>query len=157
MDAARPLDAARPVDAVSPMDAARPIDAAKTGDAAETGDAVNHFPPSPTPIPQLDGDAPEQDDPESDNPGPDLNRDPDLDTDLNADDDDVFNSINCKNANELCGNEMCDSLNYGIVKASDYEDLKDAKICTNYREWRKCPKHVHLPTKDCILRYLFPR
>ena len=80
----------------------------------------NSSPPSPTPI--LDGDAPDDDD------GPDLNRDPDLDTDpnLNPDDDDVFNSINCKNANEYCGNEFCDNLNYGIVEASDHEDLKDA-------------------------------
>ena len=53
---------------------------------------------------------------------------------------------------KLCGNEIYDNLNYGIVKASDYENFKDAKICTNYREWRKCPKHDHLPTKDCILR-----
>ena len=94
------MDAVSPMDGARPVHTAIPIDAAKTGDAAETGNAVNHFPPSPTPIPQLDGDAPEQDNPELDNPGPDLNRDADLDTDLNPDNDDVFNSINCKNANE---------------------------------------------------------
>ena len=86
--AARPLDAARPVDALSPVDAVRLVHAAKTDNA------LNHLPPSPTPIPLLDGDAPEQDDPGLDNPGPDLNCD--LDTDHNPDDDHEFCSINCK-------------------------------------------------------------
>ena len=43
------------------------------------------------------------------------------------------------------------------LKASEYEDFKYAKLCTNYREWRKYPKHDHLPTKNCNLRFLFPR
>ena len=43
----------------------------------------------PTHIPQLDRDAPEQDDPGPDNPEPALNHDPDLDPDP------VFNSIIC--------------------------------------------------------------
>ena len=34
---------------------------------------------------------------------------------------------------------------------------EDSKICTNFRKWRKCPKHVLLPTKDCFLSYLLPR
>ena len=73
--------------------------------------------------------------PDDDDHGPDLNRDPDLNTDPNFNpDDDVFNSINCKNSNEYCGNVLCDYLNYGIVEVSDYEDLKDAKISTNYRK-----------------------
>ena len=94
--------------------------------------------------------------PDDDDHGPNLIRDPDLDTDPNFNpDDDVFNSINCKK--KYCGNVLCDYLNYGIVEVSDNEDLKDVKICTNYREWRKCPQHEHHPTKDCILRYLFPR
>jgi len=54
-DAASPVDAARPGDAARPVYAARPVDATRPVDAAETGDAENHLPPSPTPIPQLDG------------------------------------------------------------------------------------------------------
>ena len=62
----------------------------------------------------------------------------------------VFNSIICKNAqdvcsSDVCSNEVCNFLNYGSVRN---EKFKDAKICTNYREWRKCPKHDHLPTNN---------
>ena len=49
----------RPIDAVRFVDPARPVDAAETGG----GDAVAHFHPSPTPIPQLDGDASDEEDP----------------------------------------------------------------------------------------------
>ena len=49
----------RPIDAVRFVDPARPVDAAETGG----GDAVAHFHPSPTPIPQLDGDASDDEDP----------------------------------------------------------------------------------------------
>ena len=60
--------------------------------------------PLPPQIPQLGGGAPD---------GPDLNCDSDLDTDpnLNLDDEDAFNPINCKNANEYCDNVFCDNLN----------------------------------------------
>ena len=78
MDAAKTVDAGRPVDAARPVDAVRPLYAAENGDATE-----NHLPPSPTPMQKLGGDAPDDDDPR-----PDLNRDPVLDTDpsLNPED-----------------------------------------------------------------------
>jgi len=145
--------------------------------------------PSPTPIPQLDGDNPEPDEPRLNlRTGPDLRVghepgfypepgvepepgagaepepavEPEPEHDHNNDDINykiVFNSIICKNAqdvcsSDVCSNEVCNFLNYGSVRN---EKFKDAKICTNYREWRKCPKHDHLPTNDCILSYLLPR
>ena len=158
---------------------------------------TSHRPPSPTPIPQLDGDTPEHDEPRPDlRTGPDLRvrhepgfypkpgvepepgagagaepepavktepgAEPEPEHDHNNDDINyniVFNSIICKNAqdvcsSDVCSNEVCNFLNYGSVRN---EKFKDAKICTNYREWRKCPKHDHLPTNDCILSYLLPR
>ena len=118
---------------------------------------TDHLLPSPTHIPQLDGDAPEQDDPGPDNPEPTLNHDPDLDPDP------VFNSITCKNAREQCSDTMCNFLNYEFTPSSvslfspaSLKQSKDSKICTNFRKWRKCPKHVHLPTKDFFLSYLIP-
>ena len=59
----------RPIDAVRFVDPARPVDAAETGG----GDAVAHLHPSPTPILQLDGDAPDNED-----PGLDLSTEKDL-------------------------------------------------------------------------------
>ena len=98
----RPLDAARPVDAVRPVNAARPVDTARTRGCRETHGyhetrrccrdwrCRKSSPPSPTPLPQLDGDAPEQDDLGPHNPGPDLNGDPNLDTEPNLNPDDNF-------------------------------------------------------------------
>ena len=92
VDVMRPLDAARPVDAVRPANAARPVDTARTRGCREThgyhethrccGDwrCRKSSPPSPTLLPQLDGDAPEQDDLGPHNPGPDLNGDPNTST-----------------------------------------------------------------------------
>ena len=63
------MDVLETSDAAETGDAAVTNDTAATGDATETGDAKNYLPPSPTPIPQLHGDAPD-----NDNSGPDLNR-----------------------------------------------------------------------------------
>ena len=67
---------------------------------------------TPTHIPQLDGDAPEQDDPGPDNHEPALNYDPNLDPDP------VFNSIICKNAPEQCSDTMCNFLNCEFTPSS---------------------------------------
>lgn len=90
-------------------------------DAVKTGDDVNHLPPSPTPIPQLDGDAPDDTIP---NPNPDL----DLNDDApdNNDDDTVFNAINYQYTIEECSNEMCYNLNY--YDESKKKHIKDLKL-----------------------------
>ena len=41
---------------------------------------------------------------------------------------------------------VCGNLNYGHIQESIKEQFKNTQICTNFREWRKCPKHFHLPT-----------
>ena len=53
-------------------------------------------------------------------------------------------------------------LNYEFAPSSvslftpaSLEQFKVSKICTKFLKWGKCPKHVHLPTKDCFLRSLF--
>ena len=79
--------------------------------------------PLPPQIPQLGGGAPD---------GPDLNCDSDLDTDpnLNLDDEDAFNPF-AKTQMSIVTMYFVIIL---IVEVSDYEDLKDAKICKDYRE-----------------------
>ena len=52
---------------------------------------------------------------------------------------------------------VCGKLNYGHIQESIKEQFKNTQICTNFRKWRKCPKHFHLPTKNCILRYMIAR
>ena len=61
VNAARPVDDKRPVDAMRTLDAARPVDPVIAEDAVETGGTVDHLPPSPTQIPQLDGVASDDD------------------------------------------------------------------------------------------------
>ena len=56
-DAARPADAAKPVDAARSVDAARPVYAVTPVDATGSVPMNDHLPHSPTPIPQLDGEA----------------------------------------------------------------------------------------------------
>ena len=89
----------------------------------------------------------------------------------------VFNAVNCKNETEecqyrdprLCKNDLdkinnycmkvCKNLNsvYGHIEESLHEKFKEPKICTNFRKWRKCPQHFHLPTENCILKYMIVR
>ena len=59
MDSLRPVDAPRPIDTLRSIDPARPVDAAETVGS----NAVSHLQTSPTPIPQLDGDASDDEDP----------------------------------------------------------------------------------------------
>ena len=96
---------------------------------------------------------PDSDDHGRDDPGPEpepgIEPDPDPDDTYNI----VFISIIGKNAQDVCSSDgcrhkMCIFLNYGFVR---HEQFKDARICTNYRECRKCPKH------NCILSYSLPR
>ena len=92
------------------------------GDVAESGDDVNHIPPSPTSIPQLDGDAPDDDNHDHDNDAADDNnpkRNLDDDAPDNNDEDTVFNSVNCQHTIEECNNEMCFSFNYDDILESD--------------------------------------
>ena len=96
MDTTRPVEATRPADAAETDNAAVPsvvaetdrrpamplsVSSLKMGDAAESGDDINHIPPSSTPIPQLDSDAPGDDNLDHDN-------DPNRNLDHDAPDDD---------------------------------------------------------------------
>ena len=120
MDAAETGDVKRLVDTLRP---AKTGNAVEKGDATEFGDDVN-YPSSQTPIPQLDGDAPDDDD-----SGLDLNDDAPDDNNPNRNLDDVapdgddknnvFNIINCQHIIE----------EFSII---------DFKICTNYSNWRRC-------------------
>ena len=93
----------------------------------------------------------------------------------------VFNAVICKNETEECqyrGKEIipgyessdldkindycmkvCKNLNsaYGHIEESLHEKFKDTKICKNFRKWRRCPQHFHLPTDNCILKYMIVR
>jgi hypothetical protein len=112
-------------------------------------------------IPQLDG------------------ADPDLDTLCDPHSGYVFNAVNCKHESDECQyrgsviipgyaksdldilndycKKACGNLNYGHIKENLNEQYKDTRICTNFRKWRKCPKHFHLPNKNCILKYMIAR
>ena len=87
-------DAAETGNASETGDATEMGDATETVDAVELGDDVNHLPPSPTPITQLVGDAPDDDNLDHDNDAPDRNHDDDATDD--DDEDTVFNSVICQ-------------------------------------------------------------
>ena len=127
------------------------------------GDApapVRDFEPAETAnIPQLDG------------------ADPDLDTLCDPHSGHFFNAENCKKESEKCQYrgtliipgyiksdlhnlndycmKVCANLNYGHIQESLNEQFKYTQIYTNFRKWRKCPKHFHLSTKNYILRYIY--
>ena len=75
------------------------------------GDDLNHLPPSLTPILQLDGDAPNDDDLDHDYDDPDRNLDDDA-PDNDDDEDTVFNAVICQHTIEECSNELYFNLNY---------------------------------------------
>ena len=114
-------------DAKESGDAEETGDAAQTGDAAERSDAENYLPPALTTIPQLDGNAPDNDD---DKPlAPDPATDPELQ---------IFG---------VCTNAKCMS-----CKTYDYlKPLPDKQLCNNAR----CVLiHWHIKSKDCS--YIIP-